>query len=253
LARRTSAQVRADDRALVLEQKLGKMLLDRRTELRLSQQEASTRAGISQGGWSGLERGASATLHTWSRAAMAVETTLEAYLRLASAATSPRDAAHLRNQELVLRSAAPGRWRGLPEELIDREARTSRAVDVLLYRPLVRPLPDEYALAEVYDWFADVGAALRDWQRRLAALERYAIARMTDDTVPRVAGLWVVRATARNRALVRDHATLFHSRFGGSGRAWLEALGNAARPMPDAAAMVWVSVSGDRLYPARLG
>ncbi|CAN5633717.1 hypothetical protein BH23CHL7_BH23CHL7_00010 [soil metagenome] len=184
---------------------------------------------------------------------MAVDSNLDAHLKLATATSQPRDAVHLRHQELVLRVAAGGGWRGLPEELIDREAKTSRAADVLLFRPRPRPAPDEFALAEVFDWFADVGGSLRDWQRRLDGLERHAIARMRDDKLPSTSGMWIVRATTRNRALIRDHAMLFRARFDGSARAWLEALAQPDRAMPKAPALLWVNVSGERLYQARLG
>jgi transcriptional regulator with XRE-family HTH domain len=252
-ARRTRDQVAADAHADQVAQRLGKMLLDGRTARRIPQRTAAGRAGISQGAWSDLEHGASATLGMWSRAAMAVDASLEAYIRGVSAADGPRDAAHLRNQELVLRTAAPGGWRGLAEELIDRIAATSRAADVLLHRPQSRPAVDEYCLAEVFDWLADLGGSLRDWQRRQDALERYAIARMRDDVLPRVSGVWLIRATARNRALAREHPLLLRSRFAGSGAAWLAALTRPDAPMPTAPALLWVSVDGARMYPARLG
>lgn len=252
-ARRTPCQVRADEHAGQLSANLGKALREQRTSLRISQHEAGARAGLSQGAWSGLEHGAAATVQTWSRAAAALRTRLEAYLKEVSAAQAPRDAVQLRSQERILRLASAGGWRGLPEEFIDRDARTSRAADVLIVRPRDRPQPDEYGLWEVYDWFADVGAHLRDWQRRLDALERYAIARMRDETLPLASGAWVVRATVRNRALVRDHAAIFRARFAGSGHAWLAALGSVDAPMPTGPALLWVAVRGDRIYPARLG
>lgn len=178
---------------------------------------------------------------------MAVGSSLEVYLRHATAADQPRDAVHLRHQELVIRTALAGGWRSLPEEPIDREARTSRAADVILQRMR------EYAIVEVWDWFDDVGAALRDFDRRLDALERFAIARMTDDTLPVIAGCWAVRATARNRRLVRDHRNLFEARFPGSGQAWLVALMTSGGAMPPRPALLWVTVPGDRLFPARVG
>jgi hypothetical protein len=130
-----------------------------------------------------------------------------------------------------LRVARPGGWQGLPEEPIDRDARTSRAADVLLFRRRP-PVPDEYALIEIIDWFDDVGEPLRAWSSRLSAVDRYAIARMTDDVLPRTSGCWIVRATMRNRRLVTDHATLFRARFPGSGRQWLDALASTATAMP---------------------
>lgn len=179
---------------------------------------------------------------------MAINSELVAFMKETSAADQPRDAIHLRHQELVIRTGLPGGWRSLPEEQLDRDARTSRWGDVLMHRG--RQTLDEYALFEIFDWFEDVGAHTREWLRRLDALERYAISRMRGDTLPRTAGCWIVRATARNRRLIADHAEFFSARFPGSGQAWLQALATQT-PMPKDAALLWVSVKGERLFPAR--
>jgi transcriptional regulator with XRE-family HTH domain len=267
--RRTPRQVAADDASEALMRKLGAMLRDGRARMGLKQLEAATAAGISRSEWSELERGKSrATLHLINRAGSAVNAPLDAFLRHASAADLPRDASQLKGQELLIVTAQPGGWQGLPEEQIDRDARTSRAADVLLFREreLVRQRERvgqrelvgqrdthacEYALMEIIDWFHDVGEPLRAWSSRLAAVERYAIARMHDDIVPITSGCWVVRATQRNRRLVADHANLFRARFPGSGRAWLAALTNPAVAMPTRPSLLWINVKGDRLFPVR--
>ncbi|CAN5712530.1 hypothetical protein BH23CHL7_BH23CHL7_21800 [soil metagenome] len=226
------------------------MLREGRTQRRWTLEEASSRAGISSSTWSRLEIAADGrtTFATISRAASAIGQPLRAYLDKATATNMPRDIVHLRHQELVIRTSQIGAWRSLPEELIDRDARSSRAADVLLRRTR------EYALAEVWDWFDDVGAAARDWHRRLEAVERYAIARMVgDESLPRVSGVWIVRATRRNRGLVHEHRHFFKAMLPGSGTAWLAALTDRDVPMPKEAALLWVTVKGDRLYPARLG
>jgi hypothetical protein len=110
----------------------------------------------------------------------------------------------------------------------------------------------EYALIEVWDWFADVGAVGRAWHRRLAALERYAIARMPTDVVPRVGGAWVVRATRRNRELVAAHSEFFAALLPGSSAAWLRALTERDSRMPAESALIWVSVTGTRLFASRV-
>jgi len=151
----------------------------------------------------------------------------------------------------MIATATAGGWHGLAEEQIDREARSSRFADVLLERPHVQP--EEVALMEIIDWFDDVGAPLREWPRRLEAVERRAIARMVGDQgVPKVGGCWLIRATRRNRELVAAHANIFRNRFPGSGRAWLAALTQTTAAMPDAAALLWVSVDGTRIWPSRL-
>lgn len=245
--KRTSTQAEADRQADDLAHALGKALRTARLERGLSQREASDIAGISPSAWSYLEvaRDGRGTLATWNRAAVALESGLKAYLAELSAADLPRDSVHLRHQELVIRTAIAGGWRALPEEPIDRDVGKSRSADVLLQRRL------EYALVDVWDWFDDVGAPARQWRRRLDAVERYAIARMVgDDPLPRIGGIWVVRATQRNRQLIQEHRNFFASLFPGSGAAWLAALMSPTTSMPAASALLWVTVKGDRLYPA---
>jgi hypothetical protein len=254
--RRTALQTAADGGSVELRKKLGRMLRDGRSRMGLTQTVAARTAGISQGEWSDLELGKkSATLHTLNRAAFAVGGSLDAWIKQTSAATPPKDAVHLRNQELVIRLSKPGGWVPLPEEFIDREARTSRAADVLLWRHSPRNAAQrEYALWSVTDWIEDAGAVVRDFTRRLAAVDRYAVARMQGaEPVPSSGGCWLVRATQRNRQLIGEHRHFFRARFPGSGRAWLAALNTPAAPLPKEPALIWVSVKGDRLFPSRLG
>lgn len=248
-SRRTAPQAAADRAADDLARELGKALRLARQQRGLTQAAAAQLAGMTQSTWSYLELGGDGrgTFATWNRAAMAVGGRLRGYLQEVSAASLPRDSVHLRGQELVLRISAGGGWHGLPEVPLGRDARTSRMGDVVLRRHY------EYALVELIDFFPDVGAAGRDWPRRLEALERYAIARMGDDVVPRVSGLWIVRATRRNRQLVNDHRHFFRALLPGSSVAWLAALKDRDAPMPGEAGLAWVSVPGDRLFPARLG
>src|SRR4051812_24449042 len=139
-AERSRIGPRADRHAAELTKKLGKALRDARLRLGLTQAQTASRAGISQSAMSRLETNADPryTLATWDRAAFAVGTSLHAFMPDATAADASRDAVHLRGQELVLRTAAPGGWHGLPEERLDREARTSRFGDIVLQRPKVQ-------------------------------------------------------------------------------------------------------------------
>jgi transcriptional regulator with XRE-family HTH domain len=253
---RTPTQAAADRRSDEIAKRLGSSLHDARKRRHLTQAEVSDKAGIARTTYAAIEArpGRGVTLTALNRAAAAVGCELVVYVSQASAADEPRDSVHLRNQELVAATAVPGGWRSLPEERLDSEPRTSRAADVLLNRG------QEWAIHEIYDWFADVGAAFREWDRRLAAVERYAIAQMVppsdrddegDPVLPRVSGCWVVRSTIRNRALVSDHRHLFQARFPASPVEWLRALRTAA-PMPLRPALIWVSVDGKRLFPSRL-
>ncbi len=240
--RRTRGQVLAEQQARELARRLGTSIRSGRLALGERQVDSAERAGVSQQTWSSVERGADprVTLDTVCRCAMAVDSALRAYLERISSADRPRDAVHLRHQELVLSLARRGGWTGVPEAALDRDARTSRSLDVLLTRR------SEWAIVEIWDWFDDVGQAFRDWDRRLDALERLAIARTPPPSVaiartraasapadpPRSSGVWLVRSTRRNRELVSDHGNLFRARFPGSGQAWLRALTDPLADLP---------------------
>src|SRR5918992_1271426 len=227
---RTRRQAAADRHADELARQAGKALRDARRRLGKTQSDVARIAGISRSRYADVEVRADGgvTLAALARAADAAGGQLRLYIAGASTADQPRDAVHLRIQELIARIAQPGGWKPMPEQAFDRDARSSRAADVLLCRGR------EWALLEVWDWFDDVGASFREWDRRLAAVERFAISRMppVDDEdaepeLPSVGGCWVVRGTRRNRDLVRDHSHLFRARFPGSARAWITALAGA--------------------------
>jgi transcriptional regulator with XRE-family HTH domain len=197
--RRTPFQIRADGASNELVARLGKALRAARTARGLTQRQIAEAAGVRQSTISAMERArtTSISLLVWERVARACGSELNAYIRSASGASEPRDRVHLATQELVLRTAALGGWREIPEAAIDDGARGSRSVDVLLERvasepdvgkapvPTARSVtsPDwldrgdhEIAVIEIIDWFDDVGAALRDWDRRLARVSPRAVA-----------------------------------------------------------------------------
>ena len=139
--------------------------------------------------------------------------------------------------------AATGGWRVRPE------TETGRGFADLLLDRTHEAGNHEVVLVEVWDWLADAGDALRSWHRKLEHLD--ARTRASEDRAARVGGAWVLRATSRNRALVRDHPALFRAQFPADAAAWLIALADPARPMPPEPALVWVSVNGERLWAAR--
>jgi hypothetical protein len=113
------------------------------------------------------------------------------------------------------------------------------------FADLVMTRSNDRALIEIWDWFDDVGDAFRSWDRKLERIGA------TEDS--KLSGCWVIRATGRNRELVGAHGTLFAARFPGSGHEWLRAIGEAGREMPELPGLLWITVRGDRIFPARLG
>jgi hypothetical protein len=147
----------------------------------------------------------------------------------------PVDAGHLAIQELVLRLAREAGYAGA-FETPTRPADPWRSVDVSL-RDASRGLA---VLVECWNSIGDIGAAARSTMRKLADIA----GQMPED---RVRGVWVVRATARNRALVERYPEVFASRFPGSSRGWLEALTSGSSP-PVEPGLVWCDVAATRLF-----
>ena len=68
----------------------------------------------------------------------------------------------------------------------------------------------------------------------------------------RVASCWVVRATARNRALFAKYAVSLRTRFPGSSAAWVRALTVPGAEIPKQPGIVWCDVRATRLFAWRL-
>jgi hypothetical protein len=103
-------------------------------------------------------------------------------------------------------------------------------------------------LNECWNTFGDIGAAARATMRKTAELEALATGRWGEDARVRV--VWIVRATARNRALLARYPEIFASRFPGSSRAWLRALTEGSEP-PTEPGLVWCDVAATRLLEWR--
>jgi len=228
-----------------LAHRIGIGLSDSRKAYGLSQDTVAVRAGISQSTWSRIERGivTSISLETLAACAAAVETQLAAFIEARPGSDLPRDIEHLRRQELVVALATRGGWRARPEHAIDPGALRSRSIDV----HLERALRSEHAVVEVLDLMNDGGDAMRALSDKVSAIRR------SVGDGERVAGLLVLRATTRNRATIRALRNVFASRFSGSSAGWLAALIDPTRPMPEEDGLVWSSIDGARLFPARLG
>ncbi len=247
--RASPRRVASRRRATYLAGRLGVALRESRLALGMTQADAADRAGVSQPFWSRLERGRAtvASLETLAAAAAAVETELAAFVQARTGADLPRDIEHLRRQELVIRLAAPGGWRARAEAPIDPRATRSRSIDVHLSRGDGR----EAVVVEIIDLLADVGEAFRGLEDKVAAVRRSLGPTRSRDDGTRVAGLLIIRATRRNRALIASLSRMFLSRFPADGRTWLRASRIRETPMPQDDGFVWSSVRGDRLFAAR--
>lgn len=225
--------------------RLGGELRASRGRRRLTQVQVGALAGVVQSTISDMERGhgASLSVDVWQRAFMAVGRHL-----IMEAARDPiqepADGGHLQIQELILRlgrGAGSGRF----FELATRPSDAIRSADVGLQSDARRRLD----LIECWNVIGDIGAAARSTARKLVEAEALAIV-IGGERPYRVGGCWVVRATARNRALVGRYPEVFASRFPGSSAGWVRALTTGSEP-PGAPGLVWCDLAATRLFPCR--
>lgn len=243
---RTSKEAAAGAaRAEHLEKRLGIGLKERRLALRMTQRALGAKVGLSQPEVCRLEQGhgSSASIGTWTACAAAVGLQLAAFLEAAPGADLPRDIEHLRRQNLVVVTPTPGGWSANPEWLLPDDGPKPRSIDVLLTRPARR----EAAVVEIWDLILDGGHAMRSLESKVVAVS----GRLGEGWEAR--GLLVVRATQRNRRLVRELGALFAARYPAGSAAWLRALADPTRPMPSESGFAWTDVRGERLVAARLG
>ena len=234
-------------RSGIVAARLGVALRDARQSVGLSQARVAELSGISQGHVSHLERGQgrAASIEMWAMVAAAVGEQLVGFLERAPGAEVPRDIEHLRRQSALIAIAAPGGWRALPELRLDQDARWSRSIDVAL----VRRATAEAVVAEIWNWFEDVGGALRGLDGKVAALRD-----QLDPSVEwTVHGLFIVRDTRRNRQLLTELGPMFAARFPGNARAWLRALTDPAERLPQGdGLLLWSDRAGTTLKASRL-
>lgn len=227
--------------------RLGEDVRDARLRRRLTQAQLGDRVGIGQSTVSDLERGhgGGLTLDAWQRVALALGVPLRVQLQR-DPREEPQDAGHLAMQELVIRL---GRVAGYHAriELPTRPAQPWRSVDVALCDDRARRL----LVTECWNTIGDVGAAMRTSNRKRAEAEEVATARWgpMDHDVHLV---WVVRATRRNRELIRRYPQVFSAACPGSSSAWVRALTTGAPPPRDAG-LVWAAADGSRLWAWRRG
>jgi hypothetical protein len=158
----------------------------------------------------------------------------------------PVDGGHLEIQEHVLGLAsATGRHGTF--ELPTRPADPTRSTDVGIRDDRHRVLIQ----TECWNTFGDVGAAVRATNRKSVEAAAHAIATTAGDAEPyRVATVWVVRASATNRALVARYPHIIDAAFPGSSRRWVATL-TRGEPPPTDPGLVWYDPGPRRLTEHR--
>jgi transcriptional regulator with XRE-family HTH domain len=224
--------------------RLGAEAREARYRRRLTQRQLGVRVGLSQSAMSRLEQGGGGgmTLDALQRVAVALQITLRVGFQR-DPLSETTDAGHLAMQELVLRLGRAAGYTG-SFELATKPSEPWRSADVGLAAPAARRLIH----VECWNTIRDIGAAARSSARKQAELADLAVARWGTDATTGL--VWVVRATARNRALIARYPEVFASRFPGSSRAWVEALTKGAPP-PAGPGLAWSDVAGTRLFAWR--
>jgi hypothetical protein len=146
-------------------------------------------------------------------------------------------------QELVLGLGRRAGYTG-SFELPSKPGASWRSIDVGLANPSQRRM----LLVECWNTIDDVGAAARSSERKRSDLDAVAAGRWGPDASAHV--LWVVRASARNRALIQGYPEVFAARFPASSREWVESLTAGIDP-PDEAGLVWCDVGATRIFEWR--
>jgi transcriptional regulator with XRE-family HTH domain len=243
---RRSARAREIDSASdQLVRQLGRAVRAARRRRHLTQAQLGDAIGLSQGEISRLELGLG------SGAPMRVWLGLAAVLGLRPLFELGRDpqedaidAGHLAIQELLLRYAAATGCSGT-FELPIHASDPAHSVDVFVRDDNRRRLIVE----EAWNSIGDIGASARSFDRKLAAAGELAAA-LSGERPYAVHGVWIIRATQRNRALVARYPEIFGRRFPGSSRAWVLAIstGTAAPAEPG---LVWCDAAATRLLEWR--
>jgi Helix-turn-helix. len=238
--RRTAIAVEAERRTRERRARLGSDIKAMRVRRKWSQRELARRADVGRLVIGRAERGVgSLDIDTLERIALALGVPLAIGFSR-DLREDVTDAGHLAIQETVLRVARPAGYER-QFELQTRPSEPWRSTDVALASDQRRVA----IVAECWNTVGDFGQAARSSRRKLAELEQVAIARWGPDG--RAGLVWVVRETARNRALIARYPEVFATLFTGSSRDWVNALVHGSEP-PDAPGLIWCDTATGRLH-----
>ncbi len=245
--RRTDAQVQGAREATRIAATLGSDLKRTRVRRRLTQELLAKRVGLSQGRISELERGegASAPLDTWVALGQALDRPIAVAFSRDTEPDEPRDAGHLRAQELVLALARQS-GRRAEFELPTRPADPARVIDVVIRDDVAQAI----VVVEIWNRLDDLGAAVRSMNRKQAEAEGLAVLAGGDGPPYRVASCWLFVDTLANRRLVARYPEIFRAAFRGSSVAWARCLAEGTSPPRDAG-VAWIDTRAGRVVPIR--
>ena len=242
--RRARVAIESERRAREQRAWIGAQIQELRERRGLTRTELALHAGLGRMAESRIERGVvNPDLEALQRIALALGRPLVVHFGGRDPEEAPRDAGHLAMQELVLRLGRAAGYTG-SFELATKPSEPWRSADVGLAAPTQRRLIH----VECWNTIGDIGAAARSSGRKQAELADLAVAQWGIDATTGL--VWVVRATARNHALIARYPEVFASRFPGSSRGWVDALTRAADP-PTEPGLVWSDIAGTRLFAWR--
>ena len=226
--------------------RLGMEVRGSRRRRRLTQAGLGRRAGLHASTIGLVERGlgGSLSIETWQRIGLALERPLVVTLPR-DPHEEPTDAGHLRIQELVLRLGRRNGWTTtfeLPTRPSDPTASADVGLGDVRHRTLI--------LVECWNIIGDIGAAARSTARKVAEAEQLAVVRGGDGDAWRVASVWVVRETRRNRGLVARYPEVFGARFPGTSIGWVRAMTDGLEP-PRQPGLAWCDAGCTRLFAWR--
>ena len=224
---------------------LGGRVRAARLRRRLTQAQLGTRVGLARPTVGAIERGwgGGHTLDTWQRLAVALGNRLRIDLQR-DVLEEPADIGHLPMQELILRLARSHGVEGT-FELPIRPSNSRHSIDVFLRDNRRRCL----IVVECVNVLADIGALARNFDWKLSKAAEAAVAIGGVDPY-QVGGCVVIRATARNRALVHRFGSVFRTHWPGSSARWVRHLALGEDP-PDLPGLVWCDVPATRLFAWR--
>jgi hypothetical protein len=194
-----------------------------------------------------IERGAGsgASMETWFALAAALRLPLRVEFGR-DPVQEPEDAGHLKVQEFMLRL---GRLTGRPRtlELPTKPADPSHSIDVCTRDDGQRVL----FIEECWNTFGNINASIRSTRRKIAEAEQLAVALGGERGPYRVAAVWIVRDTRRNREILTQYPEVFAAAFTGSSRQWVAALTTPEARAPAELGLVWCDRSAARLFSWR--